>query len=239
MPARNVLCYTVSMSVFAEFVLGDGVLASCPVEGDEKPEVNAVCVVEIDGVKEFGRFIRLCGAHAPCHAYLSGSSMHVADRAELEKLPGNEEATTRARGVLLKWAAENRRPIQTVRMRFSVRRERLSMLVHSAEFVNLAPVTEVLEKRFQTRVSARVTSPREIAGAIGGTGVCGCHLCCNSGICVRSSVDIKMAKQQAMPLHDSAAMGLCGKLKCCISYEMDSTAAVSAPVSSPEKGMKA
>jgi cell fate regulator YaaT (PSP1 superfamily) len=223
------------MSVFAEFALGDGVIASCPFEGDKKPAADAVYVVEIDGAMEFGRFIRLSGAHAPCHAYLVGSSMHLADAAELAKLPGNEEAATRARGVFFKWVSENRRTVLTVRMRFSVRRERLSMLVHTAEFVNLAPVIEILEKRFQTRVSARITSPREIAGAIGGAGVCGCHLCCNSGICIRSSVDIKMAKQQAMPLHDSAAMGLCGKLKCCISYEMDSTAAVPAPVSSPEK----
>lgn len=225
------------MSVFAEFVLGDGILACCPFVGEEKPKLNAVCVVEIDGAMEFGRFLRLCGAHAPCHAYLVGSSMHLADDVEIAKLLGNEEATERARAVFLKWISENRKPVQTVRMRFSVRRERLSMLVHSAEFANLAPVNEILEKRFQTRVSARVTSPREIAGAIGGAGVCGCQLCCNTGICGRSSVDIKMAKQQAMPLHDSAATGLCGKLKCCICYEIDSTADASCPVASPEKGM--
>ena len=212
------------MSQFAEFILGDGVIVSCPLPEGKTLETGSVYVLEIDGVMEFGRFMRLCGCHSPCHSYLLGQFVQVAGEMELTKLSGNSEAVQRARTVLLKWAADNKKLIEVVRMRFSVRRERLTMLVHAADFVNLSPVNEILEKRFQTKVVSRVTSPREIAGAIGGVGVCGGVLCCNSGICVRSSVDMRMAKQQAVPLHDAAATGVCGKLKCCIGYETEASA---------------
>ena len=121
--------------------------------------------------------------------------------------------------MILKWAEENGRQIQIIRLRFSVRRERLSVLLHAGEFFNTSALCDLLEKRFQTKVAMRSVSPREISGAIGGLGVCGCVLCCCSGVCQRSSVDIKLAKQHGVPLHDTAASGLCGRLKCCIGYE--------------------
>ena len=84
-----------------------------------------------------------------------------------------------------------------------------------------APLNELLEKRFQTKVAMRTASPREISGAVGGLGVCGCMLCCHDGVCARTSVDVRLAKQHGVPMHDSAASGLCGRLKCCIGYETD------------------
>lgn len=209
------------MSRLAEFILGDGVICSCPFPGDETRMRGAVCLIEVDGVAEFGRFLRSSACSVGCHTSAAGSLIRLADGDDLAKLAGNEEATTRARAILLKWATENRKQLQTLRMRFSVRRERLSVALHVAEFVNFQPVVELLEKRFQTKVSVKIVSPRDISGAIGGVGVCGCVLCCCNGVCEKASVDVKMAKQQSISLHDSVATGVCGKLKCCVGYELD------------------
>jgi cell fate regulator YaaT (PSP1 superfamily) len=150
----------------------------------------------------------------------------VADSGDLAKQAGNQEAAARARAILLKWVADSRRSVQTLRMRFSARRERLSLLLHVSEFINFQPVFEAMEKRFQTKISSTTVSPREISSLIGGVGVCGCMLCCSNGVCERTTVDVKMAKQQSIPLHDSVATGLCGKLKCCVGYELDQSGTV-------------
>lgn len=202
-----------------EFILCDGTLASCSIPADGLPAAGGVCLVEIDGVREFGRFVRGCADHAPCHGLVRGECRQVAGADALDKLAGNEQAAQRARNVIQKWAEENGRQIQVIRLRFSVRRERLTVLLHAGEFFNTSALCELLEKRFQTKVTMRVVSPREISGAIGGLGVCGRVLCCCNGVCQRSSVDIKLAKQHGVPLHDTAATGLCGRLKCCIGYE--------------------
>ena len=202
-----------------EFTLCDGTLASCSIPAAGMPETGALCLVDIDGVREFGRFVRACAEHAPCHGYSLGAFLQVAGAEERDKLAGNEQAIVKARGVILKWAEENGRLIQAMRLRFSVRRERLSVLLHAGEFFNTAALNELLEKRFQTKVAMRSVSPREISGAVGGMGVCGSMLCCCNGVCVRTSVDVRLAKQQGAHLHDSAASGHCGRLKCCIGYE--------------------
>lgn len=182
---------------------------------------DAVCLVEVNGVAEFGQLLRWGVPPGRCYASVSGVFVRLADREELAKQAGNQEAAARARAILLKWVADARRSLQTLRIRFSVRRERLSVLMHVSEFINFQPIFDVLEKRFQTKVSVTVVSPREISSAIGGVGVCGCTLCCSNGVCEKASVDVKMAKQQSIPLHDSVATGLCGKLKCCVGYELE------------------
>ena len=207
------------MTQHAEFTLCDGILASCSISDGGVPETGAVCLVEIDGLREFGRFIRVCAEHAPCHGYALGNFLQAAGSGDLDKLAGNEQAVQRARSVIMKWAEENGRLIQSIRLRFSVRRERLTVLLHVGEFFNTSALCEQLEKRFQTKVAMRSVSPREMSGAIGGLGVCGRVLCCCNGVCMRTSVDIKLAKQHGMPMHDAAASGLCGRLKCCIGYE--------------------
>ena len=202
-----------------EFILCDGTVASCAIPAVGLPTAGVVCLVEIDGIREFGRYVRACAEHTPCHGYALGEFRQVAGTEELDKLAGNEQAVQRARSVILKWAEENGRLVQSIRLRFSVRRERLTVLLHAGEFFNTSALCELLEKRFQTKVAMRSVSPREMSGAIGGLGVCGCVLCCSNGVCVRTSVDARLAKQHGMTLHDAAASGLCGRLKCCIGYE--------------------
>lgn len=207
------------MTQHGEFTLCDGTLASCSIPATGMPAAGVVCVVEIDGVREFGRFLRPCAEHAPCHGYALGEFRQVAGTEALDKLAGNEHAILKARNVILKWAEENGRLIQATRLRFSVRRERLTALLHAGEFFNTSALCELLEKRFQTKVAMRSVSPREISGAIGGLGVCGRVLCCSNGVCTRTSVDVRLAKHHGVPMHDAAASGLCGRLKCCIGYE--------------------
>jgi cell fate regulator YaaT (PSP1 superfamily) len=61
---------------------------------------------------------------------------------------------------------------------------------------------------------------RDEARLLGGYGSCGRPLCCSIWLRGFEPVSIKMAKQQDLSLNPWKLSGLCGRLKCCLRYEM-------------------
>ena len=204
------------------FILTDGTVCAAAKESPATPKSAQLCIVEHDGLPEFARAIRneICPKIAerepPACVFLREATAEDAAR-----LQGNLEAAARARASFVKWVLDNGKPLQVVKARFSLRRERLSMMISVGVFVNFQSIFEHLEKHYQTRVHARVTSPREITAEVGGVGPCGCGLCCRNGVSKHAAPpDMAQAKAQSMMLHDFASSGLCGKLKCCAAFEI-------------------
>jgi len=56
---------------------------------------------------------------------------------------------------------------------------------------------------------------------MGGLGVCGRVLCCNSFLGEFQPVSIKMAKEQGLSLNPAKISGACGRLMCCLKYEQE------------------
>jgi hypothetical protein len=61
---------------------------------------------------------------------------------------------------------------------------------------------------------------RDEARMLGGYGPCGRPLCCTTFLQSFEPVSIKMAKQQQLSLNPSKLSGMCGRLKCCLRYEL-------------------
>jgi len=61
---------------------------------------------------------------------------------------------------------------------------------------------------------------RDEAKMLGGYGSCGRPLCCTTWLQSFEPISIKMAKQQELSLNPSKLSGLCGRLKCCLRYEL-------------------
>jgi hypothetical protein len=61
---------------------------------------------------------------------------------------------------------------------------------------------------------------RDEAKMLGGYGSCGRPLCCTTWLTTFEPVSIKMAKQQELSLNPSKLSGVCGRLKCCLRYEL-------------------
>jgi cell fate regulator YaaT (PSP1 superfamily) len=77
-----------------------------------------------------------------------------------------------------------------------------------------------LAGRFRTRIEMRQIGLRDEARLLGGYGSCGRPLCCTTWLTSFEPVSIKMAKQQDLALNPSRLSGLCGRLKCCLRYEL-------------------
>jgi cell fate regulator YaaT (PSP1 superfamily) len=74
---------------------------------------------------------------------------------------------------------------------------------------------------FKTRIELRQIGVRDEAKMMGGIGVCGRVLCCNSFLGEFQPVSIKMAKEQCLSLNPTKISGTCGRLMCCLKYEQE------------------
>lgn len=88
------------------------------------------------------------------------------------------------------------------------------------ERVDFRELIKVLAESFRIRVEMRQIGARQEAGRIGGIGTCGRELCCSSFITNFVSVSTHSARQQEVALNPQKLAGQCGKLKCCLNYEL-------------------
>lgn len=74
---------------------------------------------------------------------------------------------------------------------------------------------------FKVRVEMRQIGYRQEAGRLGGIGSCGRELCCSSWLTDYRAVSTSAARYQQLSLNPQKLAGQCGKLKCCLNYELD------------------
>lgn len=88
------------------------------------------------------------------------------------------------------------------------------------ERVDFRELIKILAEEFKVRVEMRQIGARQEAGRIGGIGSCGRELCCSSWITNFVSVSTNSARVQEISLNPQKLAGQCGKLKCCLNYEL-------------------
>jgi len=87
--------------------------------------------------------------------------------------------------------------------------------------VDFRELIKLLAGEFKIRVEMRQISLRQEAGRLGGIGVCGRELCCSTWLVDFKNVTTSAARYQNLSLNPSKLSGQCGRLKCCLNYELD------------------
>lgn len=90
------------------------------------------------------------------------------------------------------------------------------------ERVDFRQLIKVLAEEFRIRIEMRQIGARQEAGRIGGIGTCGRELCCSTYVTNFISVTTSHARYQDLSLNPQKLAGQCGKLKCCLNFELDS-----------------
>lgn len=88
------------------------------------------------------------------------------------------------------------------------------------ERVDFRELIKVLADRFRVRIEMRQIGARQEAGRIGGIGPCGREMCCATWMTSFISVSTHSARVQDLSLNPVKLAGQCGKLKCCLNYEL-------------------
>ena len=86
--------------------------------------------------------------------------------------------------------------------------------------VDFRQLVKDLAAIFKTRIELKQIGVRDEARRIGGCGRCGCRLCCTTFLTDFEPVTLKMAKDQNLPLTPTKISGACGRLMCCLTYEL-------------------
>jgi cell fate regulator YaaT (PSP1 superfamily) len=87
--------------------------------------------------------------------------------------------------------------------------------------VDFRELIKHLASEFRIRVEMRQISLRQEAGRLGGIGVCGRELCCSTWLSDFKNVATSAARYQNLSLNPSKLSGQCGRLKCCLNYELE------------------
>ena len=88
--------------------------------------------------------------------------------------------------------------------------------------VDFRELIKVLAEEFRVRVEMRQIGARQEASRLGGIGACGRELCCSTWLTDFRTVSTSAARYQQLSLNPLKLAGQCGKLKCCLNYELDS-----------------
>ena len=89
------------------------------------------------------------------------------------------------------------------------------------ERVDFRQLIKEFAHEFNTRIEMRQVGFRQEAARLGGIGSCGRELCCSTWLTDFRSVNTSAARYQQLSLNPQKLAGQCGKLKCCLNYELD------------------
>lgn len=87
--------------------------------------------------------------------------------------------------------------------------------------VDFRELIKALASEFRIRIEMRQISMRQEASRLGGIGSCGRELCCSTWLTEFKSVTTTSARYQNLSLNPGKLAGQCGRLKCCLNYELD------------------
>jgi cell fate regulator YaaT (PSP1 superfamily) len=130
-----------------------------------------------------------------------------------------------------------REPEAVIRSRAMARQLKLEMKISQVEMqadgrkatffyiadgrVDFRELIKIYASEFRLKVEMRQIGARQEAGKVGGIGSCGRELCCATWLTDFKSVNTAAARYQNLSINQTKLSGQCGRLKCCLNYELD------------------
>ena len=111
-------------------------------------------------------------------------------------------------------------PMKLVSVDFTLDGQKAIFYFTAADRVDFRSLVRHLASALKVRIEMRQIGPRDETKKLGGYGVCGRPLCCATFLTEFAPISVRMAKEQGMALNPSRISGVCGRLKCCLAYEM-------------------
>ncbi|WP_083262525.1 stage 0 sporulation family protein [Roseivirga sp. 4D4] len=126
-------------------------------------------------------------------------------------------ALYRTRNIIL----EQKLAMKLTDIEFQADNTKATFYYSADERVDFRELIKVLAGEFRIRVEMRQISLRQEASRLGGIGSCGRELCCSTWLTDFKSVSTSAARYQNLSLNPSKLSGQCGRLKCCLNYELE------------------
>jgi len=116
--------------------------------------------------------------------------------------------------------AKHRLGMNLVQCRLTFDRKKITFYYTASERIDFRELLKDLTQTFKRiRIDLRHIGVRDETSILEGSGVCGRPFCCSSFLRKFSSINVKLAKDQGMPIAPGKISGTCGRLLCCLNYE--------------------
>ena len=147
--------------------------------------------------------------------------VRVAGLADIERMEANREKEAESFHVARKAIDRLNLPMKLVDVEWQFDHSKVTFFFTADHRVDFRQLVRDLASRFRTRVELRQIGARDEAARVGGIGSCGRELCCSTWLQEFKPVSTQAAKIQNLPLNPVRLSGQCGRLKCCLNYELE------------------
>jgi len=146
--------------------------------------------------------------------------LRLAEEADMERGRRNLVRERDAKRLCLEKIQEHKLPMKLIGVESFLDGSKIVFYFVSEGRVDFRTLVKDLAGAFKTRIEMRQVGVRNEAKMIGGLGTCGREFCCCSLLKEFEPVSVKMAKEQNLALNPQKISGACGRLMCCLAYEV-------------------
>lgn len=189
--------------------------------GTVEVRVGQLVVVEEEKCLESGAVIAAAAEPADPSAALAGKVLRVAAEDDRIVIVKNSLAAKQALAQASVQVERRGLPMSLFHARYSFDRTRLTFQFTAEGRVDFRELLKDLAALFKARIELRQVGAREETRVIGGFGPCGRRTCCSTFLADLKPISIRMARDQGLHQNPNKVTGLCGKLMCCLKYEVD------------------
>ena len=145
--------------------------------------------------------------------------IRIATEADEKQAEKNREKEKEAYRICLEKIAKHELDMKLVEAEYTFDNNKLLFYFTADGRIDFRELVKDLAAVFRTRIELRQIGVRDETKIMGGFGICGRQLCCNTFLPEFAPVSIKMAKEQNLSLNPTKISGVCGRLMCCLKNE--------------------
>ena len=147
--------------------------------------------------------------------------IRIATEADEKMAEKNREKEKEAFKICLEKIEKHKLEMKLVEAEYTFDNNKLLFYFTADGRIDFRELVKDLAAVFRTRIELRQIGVRDETKIMGGIGICGRPLCCNTYLSEFAPVSIKMAKEQNLSLNPTKISGVCGRLMCCLKNEED------------------
>ena len=147
--------------------------------------------------------------------------IRVATPEDDERELKNREKEKEAFKICLEKIAKHNLDMKLIKAEYTFDNNKVLFYFTADGRIDFRELVKDLAAVFKTRIELRQVGVRDETKMLGGIGICGRPLCCNTYLSEFIPVSIKMAKEQSLSLNPTKISGICGRLMCCLKNEQE------------------
>lgn len=146
--------------------------------------------------------------------------VRIANEHDMQQHDENRRTEEKAAAIFVEKCAKHNLSMKLAAVEYQLDRARLTFYFTAESRVDFRALVRDLASVYRTRIELRQIGARDEAKKVGGLGICGREVCCTTWISQIKRVNLDHARVQNLSLNPSRLAGACGRLKCCILFEM-------------------